>query len=125
MLITATQKNVRQTPRKVRLVANSVRKLPLEAAIAQLGVINRIASVEILKTIRQAVANATNNLGLSMAELKLDNIIVEEGSIYRRMRAVSRGRGHGIDKKTCHIKVTLEKVAVIQPQTQSNEEKES
>ena len=110
MLIIATQKNVRQSPRKVRLVANSVRQLPLEAAITQLGVINRIASVEILKTIRQAIANATNNLGLNIAELKLNNIIVQEGPIYRRMRAVSRGRGHAINKKTCHIQVTLEKI---------------
>ena len=109
MLITAQQKNVRHSSRKVRLVANSVRKLPLEQAIAQLGVIPRQATVDILKVVRQAMANATNNLGIAANELELNNIIVDEGPIYRRMRAVSRGRGHGIQKKTCHIKVILEK----------------
>ena len=114
MLITAEQKNVRQSPLKVRLVANAVRKLPLGQAIEQLGVMERKSTVVILKVIRQAIANATNNLGLIYEDLALNNIIVSDGPIYKRMRAVSRGRGHSIQKKTCHVKVILEKKEKVQ-----------
>lgn len=109
MLITAKQSYVRQAPRKVRLVASQVKKLSLEKAIKQLAVIERRATVSILKVVKQAIANATNNLGLNMEDLVLKDIRVSDGPVYKRMRAVSRGRGHRIEKRTCHITVVLEK----------------
>ena len=109
MIITATQKYVRQTPRKVRLVASSVRKMKLETAIRQLGVMDRTASTTVLKVVRQALANAMNNHSIKFEELQLKNIIVNEGATYKRFRAVSRGRAHNIMKKSCHITVELEK----------------
>lgn len=107
MLITATQKNTRQTPRKVRLVANTVKKMPLEKALQQLAVMERRASLVIMKVMKQALANAINNHGLKFNDLVLDNILVTEGPRYRRFRAVSRGRAHGVIKRTSHITVTL------------------
>jgi hypothetical protein len=47
---------------------------------------------------------------LKFDDLKLDNIIVNDGPQYKRMRAVSRGRGHEIKKRTSHIVVTLSTV---------------
>lgn len=108
MLIIAEQKNTRQTPRKVRLVTNSVRKLPLVNAIKQLAVLERKASLMVMKVVRQAIASAQHNHGLSIDDLKLKNIIVNEGTTYKRFRAVSRGRAHNILKRTCHIRVILE-----------------
>ena len=108
MIITATQKNTRQTALKVRLVANQVRKLSLVDAIQQLGVIQKRSSLVILKVIRQAVANAMHNHGFSVAELTLKSITVAPGQSYRRFRAVSRGRAHNVFKRTCHITVELE-----------------
>jgi large subunit ribosomal protein L22 len=108
MKIIAEQKNTRQSPRKVRLVANSVRKLPLEKAIEQLSLIERRATLVVLKVLRQALANAWHNHGFKAEDVTLVNILVTEGPRYKRFRAVSRGRGHGVVKKTCHIKVILE-----------------
>jgi large subunit ribosomal protein L22 len=108
MLITATQKNTRQPARKVRLVANTVKKLPLVQAIEQLGVIDRHASLVVLKVVRQAIANAQHNHQATLDQLKLVSIMVDDGPQFRRFRAVSRGRGHGIVKRTCHVSVTLE-----------------
>jgi large subunit ribosomal protein L22 len=108
MLITATQKYTRQSPRKVRLVANQVKKLALPNAIEQLAVIERRSTMVILKTLRQAIANAMNNHGVALEDLQLKNIIVTEGPRYRRFQAVSRGRAHGIVKRTSHVVVTLE-----------------
>jgi large subunit ribosomal protein L22 len=108
MLIIASQQSTRQTPRKVRLVANQVRKLSLEKALEQLAVIERRSTLVVLKTIRQAIANAQHNHGLAFSDLLLKNIVITEGPRYRRFRAVSRGRAHGIIKRTSNITVTLE-----------------
>ncbi len=107
MLIKVTQKYTRQAPRKVRLVANTVKKLPLEQALRQLAVIERRSSLVIMKAVKQAVANAMNNHGLKFDDLMLDNILVNEGPRYRRFNPVSRGRAHGIIKRTSHVTVTL------------------
>ncbi|MGD9129462.1 MAG: 50S ribosomal protein L22 [Candidatus Woesebacteria bacterium] len=108
MLIIAQQKNTRQSARKVRLVANAVRKLDLVKALEQLSVIERKASVVLMKVMRQAIANASHNHNLKIEDLKLQNILVNPGPTYKRFRAVSRGRAHTIQKKTCHVKVILQ-----------------
>ena len=108
MIISATQKNTRQTPRKVRLVANQVRKLSLVDAMKQLSVIEKKSTVTLLKVVRQAVANAMHNHGFAVTDLSLKNILVLPGSNYKRFRMVSRGRTHKIFKKTCHVTVELE-----------------
>ncbi|MDO5561804.1 MAG: 50S ribosomal protein L22 [bacterium] len=107
MIITAQQKNIRQSSRKVRLVANQVKKLDLTAAVDQLAVMQRRSSLAILKVMQQAIANATNNEKLAVDQLVLSDIIVSDGPVLKRMRAVSRGRGHAIEKRTCHVTVTL------------------
>jgi len=110
MKITVVQKSIRQSPRKVRLVANSVKKLPVSQAILQLGQIQRKASIVVLKTLRQAIANAQHNHGLSVSDLTIASIEVGEGVRYRRFQPVSRGRAHGIIKRTSLIRITLESV---------------
>lgn len=107
MKIKAEQKNSRQAPRKVRLVANQVKDLSLEEAMRQLAVMERKAATTILKVIRQAIANATNNHGLKLENLEIENILVKTGPTYKRFRAVSRGRAHKILKRTSHIEVIL------------------
>jgi large subunit ribosomal protein L22 len=107
MTIKAVQRYTRQTPRKVRLVANAVRKLPLEQAVRQLAVIEKKATMVVSKVVKQAIADGMNNHGYKFEDLVLENILVGEGPRYRRFRAVSRGRAHGIVKRTCHVTVIL------------------
>jgi large subunit ribosomal protein L22 len=108
MMITAKQANIRQAPRKMRLVVSQVKKLGLEGAISQLAVIERRSSLAILKVIKTALASALNDYKLNVEDLTLKDIIVTDGPILKRMRAVSRGRGFGINKRTCHVQVILE-----------------
>jgi large subunit ribosomal protein L22 len=103
----AYQKYIRQTPRKVRLVADLVRQMPLEEAIIQLQFSPKKAAGALGKVLVQAKANAVNNLELVPDTLKIKEIIIEEGPIYKRWRPVSRGRAHPIKKSTSHIKVTV------------------
>lgn len=107
MLITATQKYTRQSPRKVRLVANTVKKLNLEAALKQLAVMDKRASVVVMKTIRQAIANAMNNHRYAFADLSIADIRIGDGPKFKRFQAVSRGRAHSIIKRASHITVVL------------------
>lgn len=108
MIIKAEQKNTRQSPRKVRLVANAVKDLSLPRAIDQLGIIEKKGTVVVLKVLRQAIANAVNNHGIAVKDLVIKEITVTEGPRYRRFRAVSRGRAHDILKRTCNVRVLLE-----------------
>lgn len=107
MIITATQKYTRQTARKVRYVTDVIKKMSVEDALKQLAVMERRASLVVLKTLRQAVANAMNNHQLTLADLHIKNILIDEAPTYKRWRAVSRGRAHTILKRSCHIKVEL------------------
>lgn len=130
MLITAQQTNIRQAPRKMRLVANAVKKKGLQGAVANLAVITRRSSLVILKVIKQALANAKTNHQLNPDDLELKEIIVSDGAVYKRMRAVSRGRGFIVRKKTCHVKVVLAKkssstLPVSQPEETTKKVKES
>lgn len=107
MFIKATQKYNRQAPRKVRLVANAVKGLTVTKAIEQLGLLERRASVVVLKVLSQAASNAQNNLGLDFNSLKIHSILINSGPSYKRFQPVSRGRAHSILKRTCHVEVTL------------------
>jgi large subunit ribosomal protein L22 len=107
MLITAEQTNIRQAPRKMRLVAEQVKKLGLAGAVDQLALSERRSSLVILKVIKSALANAINNHHLAVAQVELKNIIVKDGMMLKRMRAVSRGRGFQVLKRTCSVQVVL------------------
>ncbi|MBI4029057.1 MAG: 50S ribosomal protein L22 [Candidatus Blackburnbacteria bacterium] len=111
MLITAKQKFVRTSPRKLRLMADGVRsfKSP-QLAIVYLEQVPQKASGVLSKVIKTAIANATNNLKFEGDSLKLHEIQIGEGPTYKRGQPVSRGRFHKIEKKTSHITVVLEAV---------------
>ena len=99
---------VRQSARKVRLAAAAIRgvKLPNEA-ISMLEMVLNKAAEELAKTIKQAVANAKNNLKLAEETLRIKTIEVNEGPTMKRVRFGSRGKIKPILKRTSRIKVTL------------------
>lgn len=107
MEVVARASFIRTSPRKLRLVAQGVRKLSLPEAIVFLEALENRASLPLLKVVKQAIANATNNLGLDQESLKIKKIEISQGPIYKRWRVVSRGRTHEIQKKTSHIMVIL------------------
>jgi large subunit ribosomal protein L22 len=116
MQFIAVQKNTRQTPRKVRLVANQVKKLSLLKALDQLAVMDRKSTLVLLKTLKQAIANAKNNHGVSPDSLEIKELLVTDAARYRRFRAVSRGRAHNVVKRSCHIRVVLQQKAIVPEQ---------
>lgn len=104
---TAHQKHIRQSPLKLRMIANTIRGLSVDQALEQLEFTPKKAARIIKKVIVQAQANAVNNLKASPASLVVDEIQISEGSRLKRWRAVSRGRAHSIIKRMSHVRVSV------------------
>ncbi len=108
MQYTATAKNVKVSPRKVRLVSDSVRKLTIAKALTQLMVSRKRGAVSLKKALDSAVANAVNNNSANKNDLKIKTIEVTEGIRYKRYHFAGRGRTRPYMKRTSHINVVLE-----------------
>lgn len=108
MEVRAIAKNVRTSPQKVTIVIDQIKKMKPEEAIKILDFVPRSASSAIKKVILSAIANAKNNFGLAPESLMFKELTVSKGSVFKRFRAVARGRAHPILKRTSHIKVVLE-----------------
>ncbi|QQR80831.1 MAG: 50S ribosomal protein L22 [Deltaproteobacteria bacterium] len=99
---------LRVAPRKVRLVVDEVRGLPVQRAIDLLTFAKKASSVDISKLLRSAVANADKKGGVDVDNLYVKSISVDQGPIIRRFLARARGSASRINKKTSHITVVLE-----------------
>ncbi len=115
--IKAERKYIRTSPRKIRLVADLVRQMSVPEAIITLTHLRKRAATAMLKTLKQAQANAVNNHNLSKDSLLIQSIEVNEGATYKRFRPVSRGRAHSILKRTSHIKIILKSKLAKKPKT--------
>ena len=107
MEISATLKRCRISPQKCRLVANQLRGLSVESALENLRFSRTKSASLVLKLLESAVANAENNQGADIDELKVRKIQVDQGATLNRFRARARGRASAIKKRTSHISITL------------------
>jgi large subunit ribosomal protein L22 len=103
---TAQLNNYRQSPRKVRLMADLIRGKNVEMAKAALAFAPKRASEPFLTLLNSAVANA-KNLDLNIETLVVSGVSVNAGQVLKRSMPVSRGRAHPIKKRTSKISITL------------------
>ena len=89
----AIAKNVRIAPRKARLVIDLVRGKSVAEAEVILSNLNKEAARLIKKVLVSATANATNNLGLKVEDLKVKEAYINEGLVMKRMK-FEIGRAH-------------------------------
>lgn len=108
MEYTATAKNIKVSPRKVRLVADSIRELTIAKALTALMVSRKRGAVSLKKVLDSAVANAVNNNSAKKDDLKIKTINVTEGIRYKRYHFAGRGRTRPYMKRTSHINIILE-----------------
>src|SRR4030042_4457582 len=106
--VTAVSKNLRVSPKKVRLIAYNLRGKNAESALESLRFVPRKAATPLYKVLKSAIANAKNNFKLEIDHLKIKELLVDEGKTMKRYRPVSRGAAHQILKRTTNIKVVLE-----------------
>lgn len=106
-IVRASSRYLRISPRKVRVVADQVRGLPIPDAVSLLTFSTRGPALEVQKLLNSAAANAENNHDLDADELRVSEIQVDEGPVLRRWRPRARGRATRIEKRTCHLSVAL------------------
>jgi large subunit ribosomal protein L22 len=99
---------LRLAPRKVRLVADTVRGLPVAAALAMLKYRPQAAAKPLAKLLRSAVANAENKGGkVDVDALVIKTLTVDQGPKMRRFMPRAMGRAYRVEKKTSHVYVEL------------------
>jgi large subunit ribosomal protein L22 len=101
-------KNYRQSPRKVRLVADTVRGKKVDVALRDLAFVTKRATDPIAKLIKSAVANAKNNNNATEDNLYVKEIQVNKGIVLKRIMPRARGSAARINKRSSHVSITLE-----------------
>lgn len=102
----ALLKNHKQSPRKVRLVANLIRGKSVRDAQKALAFLPKKSAPEMAKLLDSAVANA-RNLGLTADDLSVKTITVDKGIVMTRGRPFARGRTGRIHKTLSMVKIEL------------------
>lgn len=97
----------RISPRKVKIVLDLIRNQPADKAMAIVKHTPKAACEYIEKLLKSARANAENNHGMDGTRLYVAECYACPGPILKRMRPVSHGRAHRIDKKTSHVTLVL------------------
>jgi len=108
MEIIAISRSVRISPRKVRLVADSIRNLSLEKALNALEMTQKRGASVLNTVFKSAIANAVNNAKKKREDLIIKGIEVWDGPAMKRYHPSTRGRVHPYKKRSSHIKIILE-----------------
>jgi large subunit ribosomal protein L22 len=107
MEVAARLKGAQISAQKVRLVADQVRGMRVEEALGLLEFSSKKAAHIVKKVLDSAIANAENNEGADVDELKVSSIFVDEGMTMKRLRPRAKGRADRILKRSCHITVKV------------------
>ena len=96
----------RISPQKCRLVVDTIRGKSATLAVNTLKFMPKKGAKLVLKVLESAIANAENNLGADIDELKVTRIEIDTAPVLKRFAARAKGRGNRIVKRNSHI--TLE-----------------
>ncbi len=110
MEIKASLKYLRIAPRKVRLVVEMIKRLTLPKAEQQLKYNPKRASIDVLKLLKSAQANAVHNYQLDPNDLYVARVNVTDGPTLKRVMPRARGSAYIIRHRTCHIDLTLKPI---------------
>ena len=111
MPVISKLKYLRIAPRKVRLVADLIRRKKVKQAQTILDFTVKGAAEPLSKLLKTAIADAHNNFQLDSSNLYISKITVDEGPKYKRWKARSRGIAAPIQKKTSHITLVLSEIS--------------
>ncbi len=104
----ASLTNHRQAPRKVRVVADTLRGKNVAQALDNLSFMPKKAALPMMKLLKSAVANARQTKStLTEADLEVASITVDKGRTFVRFMPRAHGRAAPINKESSHVKLTL------------------
>ena len=107
MEVKAYLKDLRISPRKVKIVLDLIRGKDAATAIAILKNTPKAASLPVLKLLQSAIANAENNNHLDAEKLYVSQCFVTPGRIAKRIQPRAQGRAFRIYKRSSHITVAV------------------
>ncbi len=102
--------NCPTSPRKMRLVADLVRGVEVEKALAILKFSQKEASRRLEKLLLSAISNwqaKNEDADVATAELYVKEIRVDGGAMLKRLRPAPQGRAHRIRKRSNHVTLVL------------------
>src|SRR5262245_10522838 len=105
--VTAFARGIHMSPRKVRLVADLLRKLPVEQALVNLEFITKRAAQPLKKLLNSGVANASHNFQIGSEKLFIKSLTVDGGQVIKRFKPRAQGRAFPIARRTANINLVL------------------
>jgi large subunit ribosomal protein L22 len=99
--------NLRTSPRKLNLVAASIRGMAAEKALAELTFNIRRISNDVRKVLQSAIANAENNHQLDVDRLYVAEAYVGKSMVLKRWRPRARGRVGKIEKPFSNLTIVV------------------
>jgi len=106
----AIGRGIRISPRKLNLVAQSIRGKKAEAALNELTFSQKRVAGTVKKVLESAIANAENNHDLDVDSLIVTQASVGKNMVLKRFHARARGRGAGIEKPFSQITIVVEEI---------------
>jgi large subunit ribosomal protein L22 len=88
-------------------VADTVRGQPVNTALNVLKFMPKKGAELVYKVLWSAIANAQENKGLDVDDLKVARILIDEAPTLKRFAARAKGRGTRIVKRNSHITVAV------------------
>ncbi|KTC65211.1 50S ribosomal protein L22 (plasmid) [Legionella adelaidensis] len=107
MEVTAKLKNAPLSAQKGRLIADMIRNMSVSGAVNVLKFTSKKGAQLMLKLLESAIANAENNNGADIDELKVGMVCVDEAATLKRISPRAKGRANRICKRTCHITIKV------------------
>ena len=104
----AILRRFRQSPRKVRMVADMIRGQQVADAMAILNLQQRKAAKMLSKVLGSAVANATTNEKADADALRVTKITVDPGPVEKRWLSRSMGRANRINRRTSNVTIVVD-----------------
>ena len=106
----AVAKMLRGSPQKLNLVAETIRGMKVEKALASLQFNRRKAAADVRKVLQSAIANAENNHSLNVDQLIVTEASVGKALTMKRIRARARGRTARILKPFSRLRIVVREV---------------
>lgn len=106
MDIVTIQKYIHTSPRKLRLVADMIRKMEPSKALITLDFTPKYAAKDLSTAIKTALANAKQS-GLDLEKAVFKSLEINESTKMKRYRAGTRGRVKPYKRRMAHIKIVL------------------
>lgn len=103
----AIAKNLRISPQKLNLVAQTIRAVNVNQALKNLSFSRKRIASDVKKVLMSAIANAENNHGLDGDSLMVSEAYVGKGLVMKRFQARARGRAGKIVKPFSHLTIIL------------------